>query len=242
MQAKNSYRLIGVAAAAAALASAAFAGGEAGKLELRDLGAKFVGYTTKKRGQRLGRRAEPAVRPILVARAPAPRVSDRLHPRRRRPRDRLARDARRPRRLGRLFRRRRLGHLRRRSARPRPCQSNASCGNGRCASATRRRSRGCRLLRRPFGRAVRRRRRTTQSSAGRRARRRRRTAATRWRLRNDLGVARRDRAGCAARAFGGRRQHVPRARPEPGEGRRHHRFRGSRRAIPQCRVSTTARH
>ena len=47
MQAKNSYRLIGVASAAAAFASAAFAGGEAGKLELRDLGAKFVGYTTR---------------------------------------------------------------------------------------------------------------------------------------------------------------------------------------------------
>ena len=47
MQAKNSYLLIGVAAAAAAFASTAFAGGEAGKLELRDLGAKFVGYTTR---------------------------------------------------------------------------------------------------------------------------------------------------------------------------------------------------
>src|SRR5262245_35741760 len=43
----NSYLLIGVAAAATALASAAHAGGEAGKLELRDVGAKFVGYTTK---------------------------------------------------------------------------------------------------------------------------------------------------------------------------------------------------
>ena len=47
MQAKNAYRLIGVASVAAAFASAAFAGGEAGKLELRDLGAKFVGYTTR---------------------------------------------------------------------------------------------------------------------------------------------------------------------------------------------------
>ena len=38
---------IGVAAAGLGLASVAPAGGEAGKLELRDLGAKFVAYTTK---------------------------------------------------------------------------------------------------------------------------------------------------------------------------------------------------
>lgn len=43
----KSYLLIGVAAAATSLTSAAMAGGEAGKLELRDVGAKFVGYTTK---------------------------------------------------------------------------------------------------------------------------------------------------------------------------------------------------
>jgi pimeloyl-ACP methyl ester carboxylesterase len=42
-----SYLRIGAAAAAVAVASTALAGGEAGKLELRDLGAKFVGYTTK---------------------------------------------------------------------------------------------------------------------------------------------------------------------------------------------------
>ena len=120
MQAKNSYLLIGVAAAATAFASAAFAGGEAGKLELRDFGAKFVGYTTRSARQRLARRAEPAVRPVPAAGAPAARAPDRLHPRRRRPRYRLARDARRPRRLGRLFRRRRLGRLRRRPAGPRP--------------------------------------------------------------------------------------------------------------------------
>jgi pimeloyl-ACP methyl ester carboxylesterase len=38
---------MGAAAAATVLASTALAGGEAGKLELRDLGAKFVGYTTR---------------------------------------------------------------------------------------------------------------------------------------------------------------------------------------------------
>jgi pimeloyl-ACP methyl ester carboxylesterase len=47
MRNKNSFLVGGVAAAAAFCATAAFAGGEAGKLELRDLGAKFVGYTTK---------------------------------------------------------------------------------------------------------------------------------------------------------------------------------------------------
>ena len=47
MNKANSYLLSGVAAAATALASAAYAGGEAGKLQLRDVGAKFVGYPTK---------------------------------------------------------------------------------------------------------------------------------------------------------------------------------------------------
>ena len=47
MHKASSCLLIGVAAAATALASAAYAGGEAGKLQLRDVGAKFVGYTTK---------------------------------------------------------------------------------------------------------------------------------------------------------------------------------------------------
>ena len=47
MRNKNSYLAMGAAAAAVALASTAFAGGEAGKLELRDVGAKFVGYTTR---------------------------------------------------------------------------------------------------------------------------------------------------------------------------------------------------
>jgi pimeloyl-ACP methyl ester carboxylesterase len=47
MNKANSCLLIGIAAAATALASAAYAGGEAGKLQLRDVGAKFVGYTTK---------------------------------------------------------------------------------------------------------------------------------------------------------------------------------------------------
>ena len=45
MHYKKSSLLIGVAATA--IASTVFAGGEAGKLELRDLGAKFVGYTTR---------------------------------------------------------------------------------------------------------------------------------------------------------------------------------------------------
>jgi pimeloyl-ACP methyl ester carboxylesterase len=47
MRNKNSCLAMGAAAAAVALASTAFAGGEAGKLELRDVGAKFVGYTTR---------------------------------------------------------------------------------------------------------------------------------------------------------------------------------------------------
>lgn len=47
MRSRKSYLFIGVATVAAALASAAFAGGEAGRLEIRDLGAKFVGYTTR---------------------------------------------------------------------------------------------------------------------------------------------------------------------------------------------------
>jgi pimeloyl-ACP methyl ester carboxylesterase len=47
MRDKNPFPVLGVAAAATMLASAAFAGGEAGKLELRDLGAKYVGYTTQ---------------------------------------------------------------------------------------------------------------------------------------------------------------------------------------------------
>jgi pimeloyl-ACP methyl ester carboxylesterase len=47
MNKRNSLVRIGVAAAATGLAAVAFAGGEAGKLELRDLGAKFVAYTTK---------------------------------------------------------------------------------------------------------------------------------------------------------------------------------------------------
>jgi pimeloyl-ACP methyl ester carboxylesterase len=41
------YGFIGVAALGMGLSSAAFAGGEAGRLELRDLGAKFVGYSTQ---------------------------------------------------------------------------------------------------------------------------------------------------------------------------------------------------
>jgi pimeloyl-ACP methyl ester carboxylesterase len=43
---KNRELLIGLAAAVVC-APAAFAGGEAGKLELRDLGARYVGYTTR---------------------------------------------------------------------------------------------------------------------------------------------------------------------------------------------------
>ncbi len=46
MQQKNLKCLIG-AVAASLFASTALAGGEAGKLELRDLGARFVGYTTR---------------------------------------------------------------------------------------------------------------------------------------------------------------------------------------------------
>jgi pimeloyl-ACP methyl ester carboxylesterase len=44
---KKQLKVAAVVAAAATLASTAFAGGEAGKLELRDLGARFVGYTTR---------------------------------------------------------------------------------------------------------------------------------------------------------------------------------------------------
>jgi pimeloyl-ACP methyl ester carboxylesterase len=47
MNNRSSCVLVGVAAAATAFTSAAVAGGEAGTLELRDLGAKFLGYTTK---------------------------------------------------------------------------------------------------------------------------------------------------------------------------------------------------
>ena len=43
---KNAYGFV-AAAVAAVFASTAFAGGEAGPLALRDLGAKFVGYATK---------------------------------------------------------------------------------------------------------------------------------------------------------------------------------------------------
>ena len=49
----NSYVLVGVAAAATALASAALAGGEAGKLELRDFGAQVRRLHDEERGQRL---------------------------------------------------------------------------------------------------------------------------------------------------------------------------------------------
>jgi len=47
MQNGKSCLFIGAAAAATVVASAAFAGGDAGKLELRDLGSKYVAYTTK---------------------------------------------------------------------------------------------------------------------------------------------------------------------------------------------------
>jgi pimeloyl-ACP methyl ester carboxylesterase len=47
MGSKSSYLPVIVAAVAGAFATAVFAGGEAGKVTLRDLGAKFVGFTTK---------------------------------------------------------------------------------------------------------------------------------------------------------------------------------------------------
>lgn len=47
MRRKILYPWVSVAMAATAFASQAFAGGEAGQLVLRDLGARFVGYTTK---------------------------------------------------------------------------------------------------------------------------------------------------------------------------------------------------
>ena len=47
MQKGNPLVRIGVTAFALGLASVAIAGGEAGKLELRDLGGKFVAYSTK---------------------------------------------------------------------------------------------------------------------------------------------------------------------------------------------------
>jgi pimeloyl-ACP methyl ester carboxylesterase len=47
MPSRKSPVLACVAATASALAGVALAGGEAGKLELRDLGSKFIGYTTK---------------------------------------------------------------------------------------------------------------------------------------------------------------------------------------------------
>jgi len=47
MRSNNSYLCFSVAALATASASPVLAGGEAGKLELRDFGGKFVGYTTQ---------------------------------------------------------------------------------------------------------------------------------------------------------------------------------------------------
>lgn len=49
MYTKTSYLFVGAALGAAAFATPAFAGGEAGELVLRDLGSKFVGYTTAAR-------------------------------------------------------------------------------------------------------------------------------------------------------------------------------------------------
>jgi pimeloyl-ACP methyl ester carboxylesterase len=46
MKSTKTYTAIGAALAASLAGSAAFAGGEAGRLTLRDLGAKYVGYTT----------------------------------------------------------------------------------------------------------------------------------------------------------------------------------------------------
>jgi pimeloyl-ACP methyl ester carboxylesterase len=43
----NAYSFTAATLAAVALTAPAFAGGEAGKLELRDLGAKYLGYTTE---------------------------------------------------------------------------------------------------------------------------------------------------------------------------------------------------
>ena len=71
MRSKNPYALISVAVAATAFGSTAFAGGEAGQLVLRDLGAKYVGYTTKQRGQGLAQRAERDVRAVHAAGATA---------------------------------------------------------------------------------------------------------------------------------------------------------------------------
>jgi pimeloyl-ACP methyl ester carboxylesterase len=47
MQTKISHLLTGAAIGAVALTQSAFAGGEAGQLALRDLGAKYIGYTTE---------------------------------------------------------------------------------------------------------------------------------------------------------------------------------------------------
>ncbi len=47
MQTKASYSYIAATLATAVFATPVFAGGEAGPLSLRDLGAKFVGYTTE---------------------------------------------------------------------------------------------------------------------------------------------------------------------------------------------------
>jgi hypothetical protein len=47
MRKNNSYLSITALALAMMPAVTALAGGEAGKLELRDVGAKFVGYTTE---------------------------------------------------------------------------------------------------------------------------------------------------------------------------------------------------
>ena len=47
MRSNNSYLCFSVAALATAIASPVLAGGEAGKIELRDFGGKFVGFTTQ---------------------------------------------------------------------------------------------------------------------------------------------------------------------------------------------------
>ena len=191
--------------------------------------------------QRLARRHESVVRSVHVAGASAARSPDRVHPWRRRPGHRLARDAGWPRRLGRLLRRRRLGRLRHRPAGPRPRAEQRELRQRHGA----RRQLGASFASFDF---------CADRLAGRRAdsdqRRGRRLdgelgdgALLRRRARGgeDLRVARRDRPGRAARAFRGRRQHVPRAEPEPREGRRHHRLRNGWEQSGRRPASTTAR-
>ena len=222
-----SHLLWGTAAAAAVgFALPALAGGEAGRLALRDVGAKFVGYTTEPGDNGSLNVQQPDVRPVHAAGGPQARVSARDDPRRRRAGHRLARDARWARRLGRLFRRGRLGRVRRRPPGPRPLAKQPELPRRQGRRREQRDHLAALDLR--SDRLARRRADADEQSRHRLDRELDHRAVLRRRARGaeDFGAARRDRPRRAARALGGRRQHVPRAGPEREERGRHRRVRG----------------